>query len=480
MDFSLLSFEQRAQRLDGESKLVKDLVKRGIPKWAAGLVVVALILGGGYVAFNQMAAAQRRELRRQVQTATVERQTLPVTISANGSVLPERSANVSPKSSGILKQLLVQEGDRVREGQILAYMDASNLQGQYTQARGQLAQAQANLAKIIAGNRPQDIAQAAAQVANDRAALASAESTFEQNQQLFKDGALAQRDLITSRASRDQAAAQVRKSQQALDLQKVGSRSEDVATARAQVLSAQGAVETIQADINDTIIRAPFSGVVTKKYADPGAFVTPSTAGSSASSASASIVALASTNQISANVAEANIAQIKVGQSVEITVDAYPGKTFAGKVIQVAAQSTVTQNVTSFEVKSSVSDSENLLRSGMNASVNFKVGTLSDVVVVPTVAIVRQDGTSGVQVISGQQGNRRPEFRPITTSISTDDGKTVVLSGLQEGDRVLTSFPQGDRPQSRTPSLFPGMGGGGRGGGGTGGPGGAGGGAPQR
>jgi len=457
---------------------VKDLVKRGIPKWAVGLLVAAFILGGGYVAYSQITTAQRRESRRQIQSAKVERQSLPVTISANGSVLAERSANVSPKSSGILKQLLVKEGDRVQEGKILAYMDASNLQGQYTQAQGQLAQAQANLDKIIAGNRPQDIAQAAAQLTNDKAALGSAEATFQQNQQLIRDGALAQRDLITSRAARDQAAAQVRKSQQALDLQKAGSRPEDIATARAQVLTAEGQLQTIEATIDDTKIRAPFSGVVTKKYADPGAFVTPSTAGSSASSAAASILALASTNQISANVAEANIAQIKVGQAVKITADAFPGKTFEGKVIQVAAQSTVTQNVTSFEVKASVADPGNLLRSGMSANVNFNVGTLNNVIVVPTVAIVRQDGASGVQVMGGEKGSRRPEFRPITTSISTDDGKTVVLSGLKEGERVLTSFPQGDRPQSRTPSFLPGMGGGGRGGGGSTGS--AGGGTRQR
>ncbi len=446
---------------------MKDLVKRGIPKWAVGLLVLALVLGGGYVAYSQVMTARRQEARRQIQSAMVERQSLPVKISANGSVLPERSANVSPKSSGILKQLLVKEGDRVKEGQILAYMDASNLQGQYTQAQGQLAQAQANLAKVVAGNRPQEISQAAAQLANDRAALGSAEATFQQNQQLFSAGALAQRDLITSRATRDQAAAQVRKSQQALNLQQMGSRPEDIATARAQVVTAQGALETIQADLDDTVIRAPFGGIVTKKFADPGAFVTPSTAGSSASSASASILALASTNQISANVAEANIAQIKVGQPVKITVDAFPGKTFEGRVIQVAAQSTLTQNVTSFEVKTSVSDPGNLLRSGMSANVEFNVGTLNNVLVVPTVAIVRQDGVSGVQVMGGQRGEgRRPAFRPITTGVSTDDGKTVVLSGLQEGDRVLISFPPGGRPAGRTPSLLPG-GGGGRGGGGS-------------
>ncbi len=459
---------------------MKDLVKRGIPKWAIGVVVLALMMGGGYVAYSQITTSQRQERRSQIQSATVERQSLPVTISANGSVLPERSANVSPKSSGILKQLLVKEGDRVQQGQILAYMDASNLQGQYTQATGGLAQAQANLTKTITGNRSQDIAQAEAQLANDKAALGSAEATFQQNQQLFSAGALAQRDLITSRAARDQAAAQVRKSQQALDLQKAGSRPEDIATAKAQVVSAQGTLQTIQAAIEDTVIRAPFSGLVTKKFADPGAFVTPSTAGSSASSAAASILALASTNQIDAYVAEANIAQIKVGQTVKITADAYPGKTFAGKVVQVAAQSTVTQNVTSFEVKTSVSDPQNLLRSGMSTHVDFNVGTLDKALVIPTVAIVRQNGMSGVQVMGGEKGSRSPEFRPITTGVSTDDGKTVVLSGLKEGDRVLISFAQGDRPASRTPSFMPGMGGGGRGGGGGGALGGAGGGARQR
>lgn len=452
---------------------MKYLIKSGIPKWATGILILALVLGGGYVAYSQITTAQRRELRRQIQTATVERVTLPVTVSANGIVQPAQLINVSPKNSGLLKELLVREGDRVQKGQILAYMDESDLRGQETQAKGQVANAEANLDKAIAGNRSQDIGQAAAQLANDRAALQSAEETFRQNQQLFNEGALAQRDLTTSRSARDQAAAQVAKSQQALDLQKVGSRPEDIAAARAQAVTAQGQLQTIQAQINDTIIRAPFSGVVTQKYADPGSFVTPTTSASTvASGTSSSILALASVNQVNVNVAEANIAQIKVGQSVKIEADAYPGKVFEGKVVQVAAQSTITQNVTSFVVKTSVVDPQNLLRAGMSTHVDFNVGNLNNVVVIPTVAIVRQDGTSGVLVFGGEQGNRRRQFRPIKTGVTVDD-KTVVLSGLKEGERVLISFPQGDRPQGRTPSMLPGMGmGGGRGGGGSGGGGG--------
>ena len=94
-----------------------------------------------------------------------------ITISANGTVQPERSINVSPKNSGILNRLLVKEGDTVKQGQIIAYMGDSNLQGQLTQAKGQVAQAEANLQKLLAGNRPQDIAQAQAVLEQNEASL---------------------------------------------------------------------------------------------------------------------------------------------------------------------------------------------------------------------------------------------------------------------------------------------------------------------
>lgn len=445
---------------------MKDLVKLRPPKWLLALLVLGLVSGAGYVAYSQITTAQRQEMRRRIQTATVEQVNLPVTISANGTVQPERSVNVSPKTSGKLRQLLVKEGDRVQEGQILAYMDDSNLQGQYTQAQGQLAQAKANLEKTLVGNRSQDIAQAQAQVESDRAALWQADRTFQQNKQLYGSGAINQRDFNTSLAARDQAAAQLTRSQQALALQRAGSRPEDVEQARAQVKTAEGQLQTIQAQLDDTIIRAPFSGIVTKKFADPGAFVTPTTSGSSVTSAtSSSILALASNNQIVANVAESNIAQIKLGVPAIIKADAYPGQSFKGRVIQIAAQSTTVQNVTSFEVKSSVADPKNLLKAGMSVNVDFNVGTLKNVLVIPTVAITRQEGASGVLVFGGEKGQRRrPDFRPITTGTTVND-KTVVLSGLEAGERVLISFPQGERPQSRTPSILPGMGP--RGGGGS-------------
>ncbi|MBN8560355.1 MAG: efflux RND transporter periplasmic adaptor subunit [Leptolyngbya sp. UWPOB_LEPTO1] len=486
-----------------------------MPKWVVWFIAIGLVSVGGYFAYTLYLGSQKQESQRRVRTVTVERTDTDITISANGTVQPAQSVNVSPKSSGVLKQLLVKEGDQVEAGQVLAYMDDSNFQGQLMQAQAQVASAQANVTKLESGNRPQEIAQAEAQlaaaqanldklvagnrpqeIAQSRSQLAAAEANlqqaelnFNQNQRLFGSGALSQREFDTSRTALATARAQVEQAKQAtnlqqtgtrpedieaaraqvdqlkqaLSLQKEGARSEDIETARAQLMNAQGQLKTVQTQINDTIIRAPFRGVVTRKFADPGSFVTPTTSSSDVSSAtSSSILALAATNQIVAKVPETSIPRIKVGQTVTIEADAFPGKSFKGTVVQVANQSTVDQNVTNFEVKSAIDDRDNQLQAGMNVNVKFNVGKLENALVVPTVAIVRRAEGTGV-LLAGQD---RPRFQKITTGALIDD-KTVVESGVKEGDRVLLSFPQGERPTSRTPSVFPGAPGGGAPGGGS-------------
>ena len=556
-------------------------IKKGLTPWVSGFLAVGLLAGVGYTAYSQLTAQSKRETRRKEKTVAVERVNLPIAISANGTIAPERSVNVSPKTSGVLKSLFVKEGDTVQTGQILAQMDDSNLQGQLTQNRGQLASAEANLQKLLNGNRVEDIAAAKAQVAEQQASLEKllngnrvqdiavaqaqvteqqatlqkllngnrsqdiaaakaqlaeqqatlekllkgnrpediaqasaklrdaeyaknqAEEDFQRNQELYTNGVIALQIVNTSRTARDRAQTQVRQAQQAVALLRSGARPEDIAAgraaveqkrqtlagvrsgarsediaaseaaveqkqqalaliqagarpeeiaiARAQVLSAKGSLQTVQALINDTKIRAPFSGIVTRKYADPGAFVTPTTAGSAVSSAtSSSILSLASKNQVVANVAESNIAQIRLGINASIQADAFAGKTFTGKVTQISPQSIVQQNVTSFEVKASiVDDNKKILRSGMNVNVEFKAGELKDVLVVPTAAIVRQRKETGVFVPGGEDG--KPVFIPIKTGMTVDD-KTEVRSGLKGDEKVLISLPPGLRPKSQNPS----------------------------
>jgi HlyD family secretion protein len=196
--------------------------------------------------------------------------------------------------------------------------------------------------------------------------------------------------------------------------------------------------------------------VVVRKYADPGAFVTPTTSGSAVSSATASsILALASNNQVVANVAEADIARIAIGQQVTLQVDAYPTKKFRGRVVSISPQAIVNQNVTSFEVKAEItSEDKQMLRSGMNASLEFKAGELKNVIVVPTVAIVREKGLTGVYVKTEQSDTA--VFTAIETGLTIDD-KTEVKSGLTGNERIFVSFPEGSARPRTEPRGVPGL-----------------------
>ncbi len=426
-------------------------------KWRITIFLILIAVGGGgYYAYTQLIApANNQASNKRSRTISIKRADLPIIVTANGTIQPEKSINVSPKSSGRLKSLLVKEGQTVRTGQILAYMDESNTIGQITQADGQLASAQASLNLLRAGNRPQDIAQAQANLTNAEATLEQSQIVLRQNQQLFREGAIASRDLDAARTTMEANLAKVTQAQEALSLQQAGSRPEEIDRAQAQVISAEGSLQSVQSQLEDTIIRAPFDGVVVRKYADPGAFVTPTTSGSAVSSATASsILALANNNQVVANVAEANIAQIVIGQEVTLQVDAYPGKKFRGRVVSISPQAIVNQNVTSFEVKSEItSQDKQMLRSGMNASLEFKAGQLKDVLVVPTVAIVRQQGSTGVYVKTDQ--SETPVFTPIETGITVDD-KTEVKSGLTGNEKIFVSFPEGSRPKTN-PTGVPGL-----------------------
>ena len=205
-------------------------------KWLIILIVLLLLGGVSWVIYRQIVVLPKQEAKRSQQTITAAKENLTVTVSANGTVQPEMAINISPKTSGILKKLFVKEGDLVKQGQLLAKMDDSNLQGQLLQYRGQLAQSEANLEKLIAGNRPQDIAQAQAELAQAEAnlekliagnrpqeiaqaqarlesALSSQRQTeiiFGQNQQLYRDGAISQREWETSHSEWDSAQAKVK------------------------------------------------------------------------------------------------------------------------------------------------------------------------------------------------------------------------------------------------------------------------------
>lgn len=462
-------------------------------RWVIGLLAASVVVTGTtYFILNR--ATPKSDIAEL--TVPVDSQDVTLRITASGKVVPVQTVNLSPKTSGRLVELRVEQGDKVEQGQIIAQMDDADIQAQLIQSRADLAKAQAQLAQARAGSRPEEIGQARARLQQAQAQLSQARagtrveeiaqakaqvdaaaarvslttSRVQRNQNLYQQGAIAQ-DTLDEVLADDRSAkatlqeaqrrlvqlqngtrseeiaqrqAAVAEAQQALQQLQKGSRPEEITQAEAVAAAAGGQLKAVQVQLDDTIIRAPFSGIVTQKYATEGAFVTPTTSASNTASAtSSSIVAIARGIEVLAQVPEVDIGQIKQGQQVEIIADAYPDQTFKGHARLISPEAVVEQNVTSFQVRVGIDTGKNQLLSGMNVDVTFLGEALKDALVVPTVAIVTEKGKTGV-LVPDQKND--PQFRPITIGPSIEN-QTQILSGLKEGDRVFIDLPKDQKPK---------------------------------
>lgn len=459
-------------------------------RWLMGLMAAGALAVGTATVYNVVSLGKGKEDITQL-TIPVATKNVTLRITASGKVVPVQSVNISPKNPGVLAQLYVEQGDRVEVGQIIARMDVGDIQAQILQYRANLAQAQAQLQEARAGSRPQEIGQAKARLAQVEAQLAAAragnrsqeigqaqaqvnsakaqvtltQARVNRYRELTQQGATSQ-DLLDQYISEDQRAkaslaeaekrlsllqsgsrseeidqreASVTEAQAALVLLQNGSRPEVIAQRQAQVKVAQAQVKVVQVKLDDTIIRAPFAGIVTQKYSNIGAFVTPTTtASTSASATSSSIVALARGLEVLAQVPEADIGRIQQGQQVEVVADAYPDQVFKGHVRLIAPEAVVEQGVTSFQVRVALDTGTDKLRSGLNVNLTFLGDRLNNALVLPTVAIVTEKGKTGVLV---PDTNNKPLFREITVGAQIKD-QTQVLSGLKSGDRIFVNPPK--------------------------------------
>lgn len=438
--------------------LIKTVTQKTTP-WMLGLVAAGLV-GVSATAI----VAVRNAPRQDISDLTVPAQTKTVTmrITASGEVVPVRRLNLNPKAAGRLDALLVEQGDRVQEGQIIARMDSSELVAQRDQAQAELARAEANLEMLRAGNRPEAIGQARASVDQAQAEVRAAQTRLDlarerlnRNQMLAASGAIS-RDRLdevvneerSARANLEQAQARLNNARQQLSLQQSGYRVEEIDQAAAQVASARARLNEVSSRLNDTIIRAPFAGVITQRNATEGDFVTP-TSFASSTSAATSIVTLANDLEILAKVPEVDIGQIKPGQPVEIRVDAYPKQVFKGVVRLVspeAKEDPTQRGVITFEVRVRVTTGKDKLRSGMTTDLAFLGSQIDQALMVPSVAIVTDRGQSGVLV---PDRNNRPRFQPVTTGTMIGN-ETQILDGIQPGDPVFVELPEGVRLENIT------------------------------
>jgi len=286
-----------------------------------------------------------------------------------------REIDLAFNNSERVASVLVQEGDRVRMGQLVARLDTSRLTPQLQQAQAQLASQQANLDKVRRGNRPEDIAQARANLAAARADAANATAKY--RRLLDASGisggrAVSPQDVDDAKSAADQAEAKAAQSQAALDLQLAGFRREDINQAAAQTAAAKAQVDLLQRQLHDADLFAPVNATIRTRVLEPGDMASPTRP--------VLTLALTDPKWVRVYVDEPNLGLVRPGMAASVTVDSFPNRVFPGQVGFVSSVSEFTpKNIETqelrtnlvYEVRVLVNDPMDELRLGMPATVHL-------------------------------------------------------------------------------------------------------------
>ena len=372
--------------------------RRGV-KWVI-LIVLVFAIGAGAWAW----LARERPVEVEVATVTARRAGEQASVlNASGYVTARRRATVSSKVTGKIMEVNVEEGMAVREGQVLARLDDANVR-----ASLRLVEAQLEAARRA--------------VPESEVRLTEAERTLRRREQLRADGLVTDADLDEART----------------EVQSLLAR---IAAAREQVTVAERQVALQQTELDNTIIRAPFSGVALSKDAQPGEMVSPVSAGGGFTRTGISTIVDMKSLEIEVDVNESYINRVTTGQPVSAVLDAYPDWQIPGHVITTVP--TADRQKATVLVRIGFEELDPRILPDMGVKVTFlrEATASTDAAPKPTAlvpkAAVRSNGSaSHVFVVRGDAVERRA----IQTG-GTDGDRLEVAAGLSAGDRVVIAPP---------------------------------------
>lgn len=373
-------------------------------KKAAVVLLVLAVLGAGVVFFYR---SQDSKVPR-FKTTRLEKGEITQSITATGTLNAVTTVQVGSQVSGTIRKIFVDFNSPVKKGQPIAQIDTSLFEASVAQARGALGNALSALEKA-------------------KTVTVNAQRTLARNKELFPDGFVAQADVDNAQTDYDLALASVK-------------------GAQAQVDQARGTLSVAETNLGYATIYSPVNGTVVSRNVDVG-----QTVASSFQTPTLFTIAQDLTKmQIDTNVDEADIGRAKVGQATNFTVDAYPEKTFSGRVTQVRNAPIITQNVVTYDVVIEVDNRDLFLKPGMTTNVSILTETVKDVLKIPNAALrYRPSAKAKGETPEGSKAPKGtrvylvgkdglPRAVPVKLGIS-DGAYTQVSEGaLKEGDLLIT------------------------------------------
>jgi HlyD family secretion protein len=433
-------------------KLKKILIISGAVLVAAGIAGFTIVRAqSGYT---------------KVLTAKVVRQNLVSIVSGTGQIKPKTYVNIGATSFGRITHLYVKEGDHVKKGQVLATVESVQAKAGVDAQQASIRSADTDIASYLAAEKT-----AEATVAHSEADLNQKLLDWQRAQALYKAELIAKSEYDSKKAAYDTDVATLAQSKAAL------------VQARAQTASARGKLGTAQATLtsdvdalNKTVSIAPFDGIVTNMPVREGETVVVGIQNAQGST----LMTLADPSVITAEVKvdETDIVNVAMGQPVEVTVDALPGKVFQGKVTEVGDQAilrstgiatsqstTGTEEAKDFKVVVTLSNPPEELRPGLSATAKITTARRQNVLTIPIQALAmrtpaslkagasmqtvnaasdgdsppasaQDPGTQGVFVLRSHGSKLQSQFVPVTTGI-TGATDIEVTGGLKQGDEIV-------------------------------------------
>jgi len=412
-----------------------------------------VLIGGGVVLILGALAFVNVKFKRQegttVNVEAVQKRDLQAIVSASGKIQPQRLVNISADTMGRVTNLAVDEGQRVQKGQFLLQIDPRNLSSAVNQTEASLAAARSQMEQLRVSAE------------SAKAALKQAQDAYTRQQQLWKQG-------LTTRESLDTADNQLKMRQA-----EANAAERQIETQRLRMQQEEASLENARYNLSKVRIESPITGIITRRNIEEGETVVIGTM----NNAGTVLLTVADMSVIEAEVEvdETDIPSVQLGQKAKITIDAMPGKTFAGKVteignspIQTTGQTSATQ-ATNFKVKVTVDGEIPEVRPGFTCTAEITTATRSSVVAIPIQAttvrevvvdsegnMVREPKTdkrprraSSVEASELKPGQQRKElegvfivrdnkaeFAPVKTGIAGEK-YFEVLSGVKPGDQVI-------------------------------------------
>src|SRR5436190_2994019 len=385
-----------------------------------GLITLVILVGGFY---GLSAALRPNNQIDPSKLASVTRGDLARSVVATGKIQPRSKVEVKSKASGIVKQILVDYGTFVKQGQVLVELDKEDLRARVREASANLQAAEAALESAQASHERN-------QVEAEGPDLPFLKASMERARNLHKEG------LISKSLVEDaEKAYQLALNKQMVALRNVSVTRAEISRAKAQVAQAQAGLDRAEEDLRYSTIVSPMDGLVLSRNVEVGDAVSSILVLGSQATLVMTLGDM-STVYVLGKVDQADIGKVYLGQPARIVVESFKDKKFEGKVTKISPLGVEKDNVTTFEVRVSIQNPGGELKANMSANAEIILEEKHGVLLVPESAVIYdKDKHTSAEVPDPKADNGR---RKIPVKLGISNGvKTELVSGLNEGQKVV-------------------------------------------